>query len=1109
MILKRIILCLFIIGFALQVFAEKKEKVSYAMLNELYGKKIPSNFLSKISIHANKATLEEVLLDFSKTAGLNFNYNRAEIPLDQTITLHMVDVQAAEALFAALSMTNTRLFISDGGQLVIEAGSPGGDGNDAPAERKKPSTIKGKVVEKATGSCLPGANVLLEGTVLGAATDVNGEYSIPKVPKGNYTLVFKYIGYKDLKKTIFVEGGKTIQQNAELEWAAVKGEQVTITAQAEGQLAAINQQLASRTITNVVSKARIEEIPDVNAAESVGRLPGISIIRSGGEGQKVSIRGMSPKYNVMMVNGVRLQSTDRDDRSVDLNMISSNMLSGIEVTKALTADMDADAVGGTVNLRLTGAEPGWHGNIIMQGGYGSIQNNYDNYKTKASLSNRFFNEKLGVVLTANVERIDRSSDMLRAGYGINEESDKDEKGLSNIDLSSVKLRDVATKRKRHGAGLIFDYRLPAGKLLYHGFASQLSEQQMDMSNSLPVDQERLTGYMIDRNINNTVMSQALQGEYHISEIELDFSLHQSVSRQNRPGDLQLNIGSPNKQSIFSRLSIEDVFRSTPKKYLNSVTVKNNVLAVSELFNMKRDVVESERMARGNLTIPYQISKNLTGKLFLGFKYGITERDNDETHDVVAFETGSNGKEFTRMLPELWPELGVEAKDYEQNLRASLFEDPGYDEGNFLSGNEVVNSLFWTGSFGKLNHLDQLAKDKDIYVIDGLASTARKYNMSETLTAFYVSTELNLGRRITFQPGIRYESFETDYLAYKGIQTGWRVWNYFSEPVTSTRKSDQWFPQIHLRIKPADWFDIRLASTRSLIRPDYRAYSPYSYYAGVSAQPSLQIGNMNIKPSISNNLDLYFSVYNNAIGLFTAGGFYKEIDNIISPLRFHSSNNKDIDNQYELGGIMTTIDTWINIDEKPTIVRGFELDWQTNFWYLPFALKGLVLNVNYTRLFSETIYPYDVFYKDPDNIFAPGVFVDSSRVGRMPHQPNDVLNLTVGYDLGGLSARLSFLFQGQMLGTGGSGETAGNIRGSSSRMGNVAIGIRPELDPYTDDYYRWDLTVQQKLPWKGWQTYLNANNITDSIDQQSLSVLGKLKAREYYGRTFDVGIRYSF
>ena len=83
---------------------------------------------------------------------------------------------------------------------------------------------------------------------------------------------------------------------------------------------------------------------------------------------------MAPQYNVMMVNGVRLESTDRDDRSVDLNMIAPNILSGIEVKKALTADMDADAVGGTVNLKIGKAREGFHSNFSIQDGYASLAN---------------------------------------------------------------------------------------------------------------------------------------------------------------------------------------------------------------------------------------------------------------------------------------------------------------------------------------------------------------------------------------------------------------------------------------------------------------------------------------------------------------------------------------------------------------------------------------------------------------------------------------------------------------------------------------------------------------------------------------------------------------
>ena len=215
-----------------------------------------------------------------------------------------------------------------------------------------PGNISGTIGDKTSGEKIPFASVRLEGTSLGASTDEEGKFIIRRIPAGNYQLIATYIGYVEQKISVTVVAGKTLEVNVELDYAGVQSEVVEISAQASGQLAAINEQLASNTIKNVVSSDRILDVPDVNAAESVSRLPGISLIRSGGEGQKVAVRGMSPQYNVMMVNGVRMQSTDRNDRSVDLNMIAPNILSGIEVTKALTADMDADAVGGTVNLRI-------------------------------------------------------------------------------------------------------------------------------------------------------------------------------------------------------------------------------------------------------------------------------------------------------------------------------------------------------------------------------------------------------------------------------------------------------------------------------------------------------------------------------------------------------------------------------------------------------------------------------------------------------------------------------------------------------------------------------------------------------------------------------------
>jgi hypothetical protein len=281
--------------------------------------------------------------------------------------------------------------------------------------------IKGVVTDRTTGESLPGASVIIEGTSIGSATNEEGEYRIPRVPAGSFVLVATYIGYQEARTEITVAGGEDLDLDIEMDFATVEGDEIVVTAQAEGQMSAINQQIASVTIKNVVSADKIQQIPDVNAAESVARLPGISLVRSGGEGQQVAVRGLSPKYNVMMVNGVRMQSTDRENRSVDLNMIAPNVLSGIEVTKALTADMDADAVGGTVNLKIGKAREDFHGNFSFQAGYGSLAETYGNWKGSALASNRFLDNKLGIQISGFIDDYNRNSDVLSAGYAINEE----------------------------------------------------------------------------------------------------------------------------------------------------------------------------------------------------------------------------------------------------------------------------------------------------------------------------------------------------------------------------------------------------------------------------------------------------------------------------------------------------------------------------------------------------------------------------------------------------------------------------------------------------------------------------------------------------------------
>ena len=150
------------------------------------------------------------------------------------------------------------------------------------------------MTDAKTAEALLGAHVMLQGTAIGTSTDIDGHYTIASVAPGVHTVVVSYLGYKRYTREVQITADSTLRLDVRMQLDVLQFEEVTVTGQLEGQAQAINRQLTSNTIVNVVSSDRIKELPDQNAAESIARLPGISVQRDAGEGQKVMVRGLSP-----------------------------------------------------------------------------------------------------------------------------------------------------------------------------------------------------------------------------------------------------------------------------------------------------------------------------------------------------------------------------------------------------------------------------------------------------------------------------------------------------------------------------------------------------------------------------------------------------------------------------------------------------------------------------------------------------------------------------------------------------------------------------------------------------------------------------------------------
>ncbi len=949
-------------------------------------------------------------------------------------------------------------------------------------------TIKGKVFDRETKDALPGASVLVKGTSIGASSDLNGTFTVYNAPSGQQTLVISYVGYVSLTVNVDVPDGQTLEKNFELEPTAVQGKAVVITAQAQGQMQAINQQLSSNTIVNVVSAAKIQELPDFNAAEAVGRLPGISTLRSSGEANQVVIRGIAPQYNLVSIDGIDLGATNRYNRGVDLTMITPYMLQSIDVYKALTPDMNGDAIGGTVNMQLREAPSGLHTDLMYQSGYTAKDNKYGNYKAVASVSDRFFNDKFGVYLLANAESYDRSADNFNASYRLVSDVTS---GYAPVAVANMTLDRHLETRGRYGANIILDYKLPNGSISSINMLSRLNSRYQDYQTSFDYIGRNLNWNYTRGDANTDLAVNALQGKYDFGFMSMDLTAANSYTRNNNPWIPTYNFSEGN--GIASTAP-----NNTPPEQLVALTrYDSNQVAFNQITTSSADYKENDQSYKANFKIPFNFGSSVSGYLKFGGDYRYNYRTNDENAPYSHIDGPALGgvrDSLINLYHLAWSNqilhfYGWNFSDYNQALRTNFLDDKFGD-------------LIWVPRTPVLDQITNFIVTHKALILgqnrgwyeSAYTDLPNDYRYIERYYAGYGMTEVDLGPQLMIVGGARYEMDASQFSAYR-IKDSGNPFNQTSTPITAYPKNHYWLPMVQAKYDVASWGDIRYSYTQTLARPDFNSLDP----GWTIDQPGqgVNTGNPNLKPAESFNHDLMFTIHSNDIGLISVGAFYKTIKDFSYFTSYWLLPNRTLPGydtlaQYTGAQSGATINTYYNNPYK-AYLKGLEGDFQTRLWYLPAPLNGIVLGINYTHIWSSTLYPY--ILKKTTQVIPPGggrpYNVDSliadSRGGRLLDQPDDILNASFGYDYKGFSGRLSFLYQGSAV---------------------SGIGARVEQDGYTHDYFRMDASFRQMLPWPGLQIYLDINNINQRPDISAQQTIGGFTSEQYYGLTADLGIRYT-
>lgn len=970
--------------------------------------------------------------------------------------------------------------------------------------------LKGTVSDSLSNETLVGANIILEGTSIGAATNIEGNYNITSIPPGKYSIKCTYIGYKPKNTTVTIVDGKTLELNFTLNVDVVQGKEVVVTAQALGQAAAINQQINSNNIVNVISEQKIKELPDANAAEALGRLPGVSVVRSGGEANKIILRGLNQNLTTVTVDGVKLSPTDADSRGIDLSTISQGSLSGIVLSKAITSDMDGEAIAGNVNLVTKTAPETRQILADAYGSYGALDKTYDQYNFQGQYGERFFNDLLGVQVFGNFEKRNRSSETYGVAYDFYNNG-------ATYQIQNFSISYTPEIRKRGGARVLLDFRTPDNGVIKLNTEYYRTERRLSaISRNYPTSNADVLYDFTGQDINTEIKNIALHGQNNLFGWQADWNFSYSESNSETPYNNIMHFNEPNisqNGEVISGMNFVPAnLRHGPYEALIPYAINNFNLAYFNRTEVRTSSnLDYEKTFFLNLKKSYNLF-DMSGELKFGAKYRSKYHRRNSTLTQARYYLGTG---FYSSV--LLPNGSIVPKD------AALY---GFQNLQMLSGQILLPNFLSSSTrdvYGKylLNpeidpnrarawwemNLHGINPTTHIHeYIPDHSEDGTNYNLNENIAAGYLMNTLNIGRFATLITGLRIEADDNTYngLYYPYIATEWAVF----DDTTSHHTEATLLPNIHLILKPTDYMNIRLAAYEGLERPDFNYRLP-TYIIGNQGsafddEAFVILGNTNLKNAKAWNYEINLQLFSNIIGLFSVSAFYKDIKDEVHELYHTKITSKAISDSM---GIKFINDTppfsgapysiiFPYNSNKPTRVWGFEVEHQANLRYLPGLLSNIVLSYNFSIIRTETYTPAITTKKD--TVQLPGApfptirtttiyYEEKTRIG---NSPEFFGNISLGYDIAGFSGRISYFYQGEFYNTFSALGTSNSIQ---KKFGKVDLSLKQEI---TDN-----LSIG-----------LNVNNLTNVKEGTYLEDVKnnyKLETSSYrYGTSAELWLRVS-
>lgn len=950
------------------------------------------------------------------------------------------------------------------------------------AHAQSTGIVEGRVVDASSGSPLPGANVVVEGTSIGTSTNQNGRYELTSVPTGSQTITVSFVSYQTSSETVEVSAGQTVTLDVELSSQVLEGGEVVVRGIRQSQMRSVNQKKQALNVVDALSADDIGNLPEKNVAEAVQRLPGIVMRNDRTEGRFVSIRGGAAELNNVTLNGNTMAST-AGSRATALDLLPAEMVSNVEVTKAVTPDMAGNAIGGSVNISTLSAFDR-EGSFL----FGSIRGLRHDQQVSGLREQKMpfrgnltgggkigSDDQLGVLVSLSSSRRDFTTSGLK-GEGYDFGASPDEQGLETTDVPEAQEQIVeANRRSRFAVNTSLDWRPSSQTSVYvRPYYTYTDEQTLDNELEYNLGQygsseaPELTesGARFPRGFGSVDLSrtdeeESLWGTNVGFEHDFDNALTWSASGTYSRGvlnsegpDGEFEMDPNDRASGVADMTnfLFDFYPEDPQYVSDGTNYTANNIDLEFSKN-----TENTYAAKTDVRIPFELGES-PGYLKTGGQFQV--RDKSVNASDIEFNYEGDGS----LTLADYTAPRVQTVQVGNGLMP--FADTDAFANDFLNNicNPSIGNPF-SGDRSCQNPNSPYVINADEVQVEDVENDSEN---EESIYAGYAMASAEFGS-LTALAGVRVEHTSTASTRFQLLEEE----TFTTTSQTFENSYTDVLPSVHLTFDATENLKFRGAWSNTIGRPDYDDLSSFSEVeindTGAQTTASVNEGNPNLEPYRAMNFDLTAEYYIQSGGLASVAGFYKRIDN---PIYEFQSEERNVQDPFGDGRTFDSVRRTQERNADLGTVLGLEATYQQPFTFLPAPFNGLGLNSNVTVTDSE--------------VEVPG------RDGDLPffQQADLVYNVIPYFQKAGFEARVAVNYRGDYL---------------------LGLDDSPVEDTYVDDRTTVDVNARYKFdgllaeP----ELIMQVENVTNAAEVEYAGVEDNLEYHFLSGRTLTIGLSASF